>query len=78
MPPPPPALPRPTRPGPASYWMVSRAPRYSLLFALPLLILYELLAALLAGPRGAGVRNAADVLVKTPRDMVRASVAPGA
>ena len=62
MPPNPP--PRPT--GPQSYWAASRAPRYSLLFALPLLILYELLAALLAGPQGSGVRNAADVLVKAP------------
>ena len=26
---------------PASYWQASRAPRYSLLFALPLLVLYE-------------------------------------
>ena len=52
--------------GQHSYWAASRAPRYSLLFALPLLILYELLAALLAGPQGSGVRNAADVLVKAP------------
>jgi hypothetical protein len=50
----------------ASYWSVSRAPRYSLLFALPLLVGYELLAALLAAPDGSGVRNAADLLVKAP------------
>ena len=61
-----PPTPDPSTPPRHSYWAASRAPRYSLLFALPLLILYELLAALLAGPRGAGVRNAADVLVKTP------------
>src|SRR6266436_1034981 len=33
---------------PSSYWQVSRAPRYSLLFALPLLLFYQLLAVLLA------------------------------
>jgi membrane protease YdiL (CAAX protease family) len=38
-----------------------------LLFALPLLLLYEGLAAALAGAPGtAGVRNAADVVLKTP------------
>src|SRR6266568_2818214 len=30
-----------------SYWQVSRAPRYSLLFALPLLVFYQVLAVLL-------------------------------
>jgi hypothetical protein len=44
-----------------SYWRLSRAPRYSLLFALPLLALYEGLAALLSG--AAGVRNGAEVLL---------------
>src|SRR6266702_3650122 len=29
-----------------TYWQASRAPRYSLLFALPLLIIYQILAAL--------------------------------
>ena len=48
-----------------SYWQLSRAPRYSLLFALPLLLLYEALAALLADPSGAGVRNGADVILKS-------------
>jgi hypothetical protein len=61
-----PPKPDPRLPGRHSYWAASRAPRYSLLFALPLLILYELLAALLGGPHGSGVRNAADVLVKAP------------
>ncbi len=51
----------------SAYWEKSRAPRYSLLFALPLLLLYEGLAAALAGAPGtAGVRNAADVVLKTP------------
>src|SRR5438105_12969065 len=37
---------------PGSYWQASRAPRYSLLFALPLLVFYQSLAVwLAAGPR---------------------------
>ena len=47
----------------SGYWRETRAPRYSLLFALPLLVLYELLAQLLSGD--SGVRNGADVLLKT-------------
>jgi membrane protease YdiL (CAAX protease family) len=43
----------------------SRAPRYSLLFALPLLLLYEGLSAALTGSAVEGVRNGADVLLKT-------------
>ena len=47
-----------------AYWQASRAPRYSLLFALPLLLLYQVLAAAVpAGPQG-GVRNGADVLLQ--------------
>src|ERR1043166_8107203 len=43
---------------PSSYWQTSRAPRYSLLFALPLLLFYQVLAFLLAhGTRS--VRNGA-------------------
>ena len=49
--------------GSTSYWQASRAPRYSLLFALPLLVFYEALAAALTPARG-GVRNGADVLIK--------------
>ena len=49
-----------------AYWNKSRAPRYSIVFALPLFVLYELLAASLAGSGGSGVRNAADVALKTP------------
>jgi hypothetical protein len=49
----------------ASYWEASRAHRYSLLFALPLLLLYELLAAVLTrDPAAGGIRNGADVLLK--------------
>jgi hypothetical protein len=51
----------------ASYLAATRAPRYSLIFVLPLFLLYEGLAAALAGSAGAaGVRNAADVALKTP------------
>jgi hypothetical protein len=47
----------------SSYWQVSRAPRYSLLFALPLLVFYQLLALLLAhGERS--IRNGADVILQ--------------
>jgi len=49
------------------YWAKTRAPRYSLIFALPLFLLYEALAAAYAGTPGVqSVRNAADVLLKTP------------
>jgi len=46
-----------------TYWQVSRAPRYSITFALPLLALYELLAAVINAGQS-GVRNGADVLLK--------------
>jgi len=49
----------------ASYWRASRAPRHSLLFALPLLLLYELLAFALSGSQLGQVRNGADVLLKS-------------
>jgi hypothetical protein len=45
-----------------SYWALSRSPRYSLTFALPLLALYEILAQLLSGQ--SGVRNGAEVMLK--------------
>jgi Type II CAAX prenyl endopeptidase Rce1-like len=49
---------------PNSYWQLSRAPRYSLLFALPLLSFYQVLAVLLAhGTRS--VRNGADVILQS-------------
>jgi len=47
------------------YWRASRAPRYSLLFAFPLLLLYELLAFTLSHDAVQGVRNGADVLLKS-------------
>ena len=48
-----------------SYWQASRAPRYSLLFALPLLVAYEFLAAALEVNAETAVRNGADVLLKS-------------
>lgn len=45
------------------YLVASRAPRYSLLFAVPLLVAYEALAWALGDAAG-GVRNGADVLLK--------------
>src|SRR5881397_3631752 len=46
-----------------SYWQVSRAPRYSLLLALPLLVFYQVLALLLAhGERS--IRNGEDVILQ--------------
>jgi len=49
----------------SSYARLSRAPRYSLLFALPLLVLYETLAFALSHDAIDGVRNGADVLLKS-------------
>jgi hypothetical protein len=48
-----------------SYWRAARAPRHSLLFALPLLLLYELLAFALSRSQLSEVRNGADVLLKS-------------
>lgn len=48
-----------------TYWRASRAPRYSYTFALPLLALYELFAAILPLRETHGVRNGADVILKS-------------
>ncbi len=50
---------------PRSYWARTRAPRHSITFAVPLLLAYEGLAFLLSGDALAGVRNGADVLLKS-------------
>ena len=50
--------------GRKSYFAVSRSHRYSILFALPLLIGYEALAALLAKPGQGELRNGADALLR--------------
>jgi hypothetical protein len=46
------------------YWETSRSPRYSLVFALPLLLLYEIFVAVLSHGTGTGIRNGADVLLQ--------------
>ncbi|HTI06531.1 MAG TPA: CPBP family glutamic-type intramembrane protease [Gemmatimonadales bacterium] len=49
----------------STYWRTSRAPRYSLLFALPLLILYQVLTLVIpTGPGSGGVRNGADIMLQ--------------
>ena len=49
-----------------TYWQASRAPRYSLLFALPLLIFYQVLAAVAPpAPGGVALRNGADVMLES-------------
>lgn len=47
------------------YVSESRAPRYSILFALPLLLAYEAASLVLTGSAVYGVRNGADVLLKS-------------
>ena len=51
-------------PAPRGYWHASRQPRYSVLFALPLLVLYEALAVALATDPAGALRNGADVLLQ--------------
>jgi len=48
-----------------SYFAVSRAPRYSVLIALPLLIGYQALAVMLERPGTPELRNGADVLLQS-------------
>lgn len=59
-----PATSRTALPRRLSYFSLSRAPRYSVLFALPLLAAYETLAALLAKPGRGELRNGADVMLR--------------
>jgi membrane protease YdiL (CAAX protease family) len=49
----------------SQYYLDSRSPRYAILFAAPLLLAYETSAWLLSSPSGEGVRNGADVLLKS-------------
>jgi hypothetical protein len=48
-----------------NYWQLSRSPRYTILFAAPLVLAYEGLAWLLQGSATSGIRNGADVLLKS-------------
>lgn len=52
-------------PSKSSYWSAVRDPRYSLLYALPLLLAYEGLAWAMGQTGYTGVRNGADVLLKS-------------
>ena len=47
-----------------TYFAMSRSHRYSILFALPLLVGYETMAALLAQPGKAELRNGADAILR--------------
>jgi hypothetical protein len=49
----------------SQYLVDSRSPRYAILFAAPLLIAYEAMAWALSRPNVAGVRNGADVILKS-------------
>ena len=48
-----------------AYWQDSRKPRYSLLLALPLFIIYQVLEAFEPATHGGGVRNGADVILES-------------
>lgn len=48
-----------------AYWRDSRAPRYSLLFALPLFLLYQVLVAFEPRSPAGILRNGADVILQT-------------
>src|SRR5215469_930231 len=54
-----------TATAPARYWQLSQAPRYSLLFALPLFIGYEVLQLAVSGGPGGDIRNGADVILQS-------------
>src|ERR1041384_5421909 len=53
-----------------SYFAISRSHRYSILFALPLLLGYEALAALLSQPGKGELRNGADALLRGAFTMI--------
>ena len=55
----------PTLTWPRTYWRQSRSHRYSLLFAVPLLVVYEVMAAVLGRGEPQAIRNGADVMLKT-------------
>src|SRR5206468_2585349 len=59
------ALPFGMPPASSGYWRASRQARHSVVFAFPLLLLYELLAAGLSREQIGDVRNGADVLLKS-------------
>ena len=50
---------------PRAYWTDTRAPRYAILFAAPLFVIYEASSFLMGSDQVGGVRNGADVLLRT-------------
>ena len=50
---------------PARYWQLAQTPRYSLLFALPLFLGYEILTLAVSGGPGSDIRNGADVILQS-------------
>ncbi len=56
------------------YWRASRAPRYSLIFALPLFLSYELLAATVGSVHQ--VRNGADAIMRALVDSIAGQWGP--
>lgn len=59
-----------------SYYRASRSPRYSVLFALPLLIAYEALAGTLSQPGRGELRNGADAILRTAFTLVAGVYGP--
>jgi hypothetical protein len=59
-----------------SYFALSRSPRYSVLFALPLLVAYEALAAMLAQPGRGELRNGADAMLRAAFTSVAGEYGP--
>jgi hypothetical protein len=59
-----------------SYFSLSRAHRYSIVFALPLLVGYEALAALLAQPGKGELRNGADAILRASFTAVAGAYGP--
>lgn len=62
--------------GPRAYWAASRAPRYSLLFALPLALAYEGLVIALPEAGRTGIRNGADVLFQQAFTLIAGRAGP--
>jgi len=58
------------------YWRDSRSPRYSLLFALPLFLLYQGMIAFTPPGAGADLRNGADVMLETLFTLVAGARGP--
>ena len=62
--------------GAQSYWRASRSPRYSILFALPLVLGYEALSVVLPVGETHGVRNGAEVIMAGLFDAVAGRYGP--